>query len=155
MKYLGRSYDGTVLANLAIVDALVDAIPTLAGTEFTISKTITDKTTIVQTGLLLTGASSGTLVLKRVSIQNDSTVTGGNTGGVKVYTDDATAPLNVLLTNAVLAASGFVALDIGYLLATGKKVGIKAVTGDTTGVGSLKVFMTFVRDSDAATIAAV
>jgi len=134
----------------------VDALLTAAGTEFSIKKAIIDKTTIITAGLLLTGVSSGgELILKRVTLQNDGTVTGGNTGGALIYTDDATYPLNIALTNAVFAVSGFVGVDIGYPLQTGKKVGIKAVTGACTGVGALVITMTFVRNANAATIAAV
>jgi len=156
MRYLDHSSDATIVANLAVVDGLVDALPTIAGTEFSIKKAITDKTTIVTGGLLLTAASTtGELILKRVTLQNDSTVTGGNTGGAIIYTDDATYPLNVSLTNAVFAASGFVSVDIGYPLQVGKKVGIKAVAGNTTGTGSLVITMTFVRNVSGASIAAV
>ncbi len=148
-----------ILVDTAVIGALgvgLTAISTFAGTEFSITKSIADKTTIIEAGLLLTAASSvGELILKRVTLQNDSTVTGGNTGGALIYTDDATYPLNVSLTGAVFGASGFVSVDIGYPLQTGKKVGIKAVSGAVTGAGDLIITMTFVRSVLGATIAAV
>lgn len=127
------------------------------GSEFAIKIAITDKTTIVTGGLLLTAASTiGELILKRVTLQNDGTVTGGNTGGLLIYSDDATYPLNVALGGAaVIAASGFLGLDVGYLIQIGKKVGIKAVTGNCTGAGSLIITLIFTRNVYGASIAAV
>ncbi len=143
-------------SDIVVIQSDLTILKTTQGTEFSIKKAIADKTTIVQAGLLLTAASTvGELLLKRVTLQNDGTVTGGNTGGALIYTDDATYPLNVSLTGAVFTVSGFVAVEIGYPLQTGKKVGIKAVTGDTTGLGSLVITMVFVRNADGATIAAV
>ena len=148
-----------ILIDTAVIGALgvgLTAVSTFVGTEFTIKKTITDKTNIITAGLLLTDASSvGELILKRVTLQNDSTVTGGNTGGALIYSDDATYPLNVSLTTGVFGASEFLPLEIGYPLQTGKKVGIKAVVGACTGSGSLIITMTFVRNFLGATIAAV
>ncbi len=148
-----------ILIDTAVIGALgvgLTAVSTFIGTEFTIKKAIADKTTIIEAGLLLTAASSvGELILKRVTLQNDSTVTGGNTGGALIYSDDATYPLEVSLTGAVFAASGFVGVDINYPIQTGKKVGIKAVSGAVTGAGSLIISMTFVRNFLGATIDAV
>ncbi len=148
-----------ILIDTAVIGALgvgLTAVSTFVGTEFTIKKVIADKTNIITAGLLLTDASSvGELILKRVTLQNDSTVTGGNTGGALIYSDDATYPLNVSLTTGVFGASEFLPLEIGYPIQTGKKVGIKAVTGACTGSGSLIITMTFVRNFLGATIAAV
>jgi len=146
----------SVATGVVSIGTQVVSVMTAAGTEFTISKIIEDKTTIETGGLVLTGVSSGgELILKRVTLQNDATVTGGNTGGALIYSNDADNPLNVSLTNAVFAASGFLGLDVGYPLQVGKVIGIKAVTGNCTGAGSLIITMTFVRNANAATIAAV
>ena len=134
----------------------IDVLKTVKGTEFAIKIAITDKTTIVTGGLLLTAASTGgELILKRATLQNDGTATTGNTGGALIYSDDATYPLNVELTDGVFAASAFLGVDIGYPIQTGKKVGIKAVTGDCVGAGSLVITLVFVRNADGAAIAAV
>ena len=128
----------------------------LVGKKLVIKKAISDKTTIVTGGLLLTAASTGgELILERVSLQNDGTATTGNTGGALIYSDDATYPLNVELTDGVFAASGFLGVDIGYPVQLGKKVGIKAVTGDCVGAGSLVITMIFSRNHKKADIAAV
>lgn len=146
----------SIATGVVSVGTLLTTATTMVGSEFTITKIITDKTTIVTAGLVLTGVSSGgELILKRFTLQNDSTVSGGNVGGAVIYSNDADNPLNVSLTNAVFAENGFVAVDIGYPLQTGKTIGIKAVTANTTGVGSLIVAMTFVRNANGATIAAV
>jgi hypothetical protein len=146
----------TTNSDIVVIQSDLTIHLTQRGTEFSITKAITDKTTIATAGLLLTGASSGgELILKRFTLQNDSTVTGGNTGGALIYSDDATYPLNAVLTAGVFAASGFLAADIGYPIQVGKKVGIKAVTGDCTGAGALIITMTFVRNANGATIAAV
>lgn len=145
----------SIATGMVSVGTQVTTTTTMVGSEFTITKIITDKTTIVTAGLVLTGVSSGgELILKRFTLQNDSTVSGGNTGGAVIYSNDADNPLNVSLTAAVFAENGFVGIDIGYPLQTGKTIGIKAVTGNTTGVGSLIVVMTFVRNANGATIAA-
>jgi hypothetical protein len=149
---MGNTWDTTVSLFAAIRKLYAND---LIGSRFTISKTITDKTTITESGLLLTGVSSvGELVLENITIQNDSTVTGGNVGGTLVYSDE-TIPLNLAIGGAaVIAASGCISANPNVILAVGKKIGIKAVSGDVTGDGSLKVFMTFRRNANGATIAA-
>lgn len=150
---MGNSWDTTVSMFAAMRKLYASD---LIGSRFTINKTITDKTTIITGGLLLTGVSSvGELILENISIQNDATVTGGNTGGTLVYSD-GTIPLNLLIgTAAVIAASGNITANPNYSLPVGKKIGIKAVTGNVTGVGSLIVTMTFRRNANGATIAIV
>lgn len=145
--------------------AMLDASSnTGAGTEFTITKIIT-KTTVIHTGtgLAITGAASGNVVLKRIALQNDNTICGGATSGVYVRSNDATTPLTEMLvaTGATLDATdlgtgttGFVASDIGYSVATGKILYLQAGTAALSGAGSLAVHMTFVRNADGATIAA-
>jgi len=137
-----------------------------AGQEFTITKIISDKSTVIHTGngLALTGAAAGNVTLKRIALQNYATTAcGGATSGLYVVTDDADTPLVERIVNAgsdlaatdlALGTTGFVCSDIGYSIASGKKVYLKAGVSALSGAGKLAVHLTFVRNADGANIAA-
>lgn len=149
----------TATSIMAYCKQLVTAIlaGALGGTEFTITKRLAKTDITFGAAVDLTGVSSGgVLTLKRVAIQNDANAGGGATGGVYIKSNDTNEPLNVALlgTGGALTANIFTGIDIGYQIASGKKIQIQAATSDVTGTDNVTLHLTFLRGVGGATIIA-
>jgi hypothetical protein len=164
-----QTLQGTTLDAIVTSEAL-NLKATGVGTRFTIVKTVTHNT-IVAAGIDLTGVSSGgTLRVIDVTLMNGLTAvdSAGSAAVLELYTDDAAygmasfatvSDVDPLVIGAVISSSG--TAGDGYdtmlglpVLASGKKIKLKATTEDVTSVGTIKVFITFERVTAGATIAA-
>lgn len=142
-------------------------VNTEAGTQFTIVKTFTSSSipNNTQTGGALTTASSGTLILRNLILQTNSTGLAGPTN-IEISTDNAKGLTGAAAPNILKAVSGLGAnktVVCGFdasgetlplYLEDGKKLYIDGDDAAGTGAGTVDVIMTFERVSDGATIAA-
>ena len=160
-----------ITATLALHGTTMDAIETkidlmatatAIGTEFTIT-CVLDQASIVSTGVALTGASSGTLRVIGVTIQNGGTEFDSSTDGavLEIYSNNADGSGSFYVTTEASLTAGVV-LDMdnaatsasSVVIENGKIVSIKATTEDFTSDGHTTYYIHVQRITAAATAAA-
>jgi len=157
---LGQVTTAVMAATYTVGDILAlipDEIALPAGQIFTVTKRITKIAVTYAIAVDVTGVSSGgTVGLIKAAIQNGANAAGGATTGIFIKSNDANEPLNIEMVaqGADLTARKFVSKEIGYQVASGKKITIQAGTADLSGTGSITVHLTFVRSAGAIIAAA-
>ncbi len=154
---------GTTKSIIAYVKGILSQVLvllSLAGTTFTIKKTLVSSA-IVQAGVDVTGASSvGALTITDIVLQTNGTGLAAGTN-LTLETDNANG-IAVFFSTAVsgLGANKTINLDtasvtkIRTVLESGKKIIAKMTAADGTGAGTVDVYLTFRRHANGATIAA-
>ena len=164
---------GTALgAPLADSKSLVDALgvngtavtgvlTTQPGSVFWVKKTLTSSDIKFQSAIDVTGVSSGgALAIRDVILQTDSTgiATGtnfqlltNNTKGVLIFLSQAISGLGA---NATVTLVDAATTKKPTVLETGKKIQVQNTIADSTGGGTVDVYIRFERLAAGATVAA-
>ena len=160
----GTATLGAILGDFAGTD-LVTRLGTLLtatgiGTTFVVKKTLTSSA-ILQTGVDVTGASSGgALELLNAVLQTGGVgLAGGmnfqlvnnNANGATLFMAETVTNLGSAATIDLTTAS---VTKQKFMLESGKKITAKATIADCTGVGTIDIYLTFRRNAAAATVAA-
>ena len=130
------------------------------GTTFVVKKTLTSSA-ILQTGVDVTGASSGgALELLNVILQTGGVglaagtnfqLVSNNANGALLFMAEAVVNLGTTKTVDLTTAS---LTKQKIVLESGKKITAKSTVADCTGAGTVDVYLVFRRNAAAATIAA-
>ena len=160
----GTATLGAVLGDFANID-LVTRLGTLLtatgiGTTFVVKKTLTSSA-ILQTGVDVTGASSGgVLELLNVVLQTGGVglaagtnfqLVNNNANGATLFMAETVVNLGSAATVDMTTAS---VAKQKFMLESGKKITAKSTVADCTGAGTVDVYLTFRRNTAAATVAA-
>ena len=139
------------------------------GSEFYITKTVTNATAFVTAGAAMTGASSGTLMVMAVSVQNGLTAidSSGHGGSITLYTTNAYGTLpffveaDVVAVGAVLGCPGIATTGgtptcaLGTILESGKIIKTGALAENMTSAGTATVNILLKRLTAGATVSAI
>lgn len=150
---------------VAAIAASAGMLRTMAGTTFSVKKTLTSSA-VTQAGVDVTAVSTvGDILIEAVYLQTDATglaagtnvtLETNNTKGKAIFLTEAVANLGANATIAANLAQAGLA-DAGSftpVLETGKKVTAKSTVADCTGAGTVDVYLICRRLADNATLAA-